>query len=130
MSASRSAFVAFESSRSSLAIDADSNLETMLSQSAQAKERYFGGDDWFKIFELPAIVSATGIAWCALERNTEGILASCSTQLFDAAFYEINGKIDADGTEILHLNGLKGSEKYNMAVGAESHGAIWYAICL
>jgi len=34
---SRSAFVAFESSRSSLAIDADFNLETMLSQSAQKK---------------------------------------------------------------------------------------------
>ncbi len=34
MSASRSAFVTFESSRSSLAIDTDSNLETMLPQSA------------------------------------------------------------------------------------------------
>ncbi len=39
-----------------------------------------------------------------------------------AAFFEINGKIDADGTAILHLNGLRGSEKYNMAVGGESHG--------
>jgi serine/threonine protein kinase len=39
-----------------------------------------------------------------------------------AAFYEINGKIDADGTAILHLNGLRGSEKYNMPAGGDIHG--------
>jgi hypothetical protein len=39
---------------------------------------------WFKIIELLIIVSATFIAWRALERNTAGILTSSSTQLFDA----------------------------------------------
>jgi len=68
----------------------------MLSQSAQtkgwAKERYFGGDDWFKILELLVIVSATCIAWRALERNTEGILASRRTQLFDAWYAGRKGR--------------------------------------
>ena len=39
---------------------------------------------WFKIIELLIIVSSTFIAWRALTRNTEGILTSSSTQLFDA----------------------------------------------
>jgi serine/threonine protein kinase len=39
-----------------------------------------------------------------------------------AAFFEINGKIEADGTAILHLNGIRGAEKYNMSVGGENHG--------
>jgi hypothetical protein len=38
------------------------------------------------------------------------------------AFYEVNGKIEADGTAILHLSGLRGSEKYNMPAGGERHG--------
>jgi hypothetical protein len=39
---------------------------------------------WFRFFELLAILSATYIAWRSLERNTDGILASSSTQLFYA----------------------------------------------
>jgi hypothetical protein len=39
---------------------------------------------WFRIVELVVILSATYIAWRSLERNTEGILASSSTQLFYA----------------------------------------------
>jgi len=39
---------------------------------------------WFRIVELVVILSATYIAWRSLERNTEGILASSSTQLFFA----------------------------------------------
>jgi hypothetical protein len=45
---------------------------------------YRNREPWFRIFELFVIVSATCIAWRALERNTEGLLASCTTQLFDA----------------------------------------------
>lgn len=39
---------------------------------------------WFRVFELLVIFSATFIAWRTLERNTDGILASSSTQLFYA----------------------------------------------
>jgi hypothetical protein len=45
---------------------------------------YRNRDFWFRVIELSVILCATGIAWRALERNTEGILTSCSTQLFDA----------------------------------------------
>jgi len=39
---------------------------------------------WFRTVELLVILSATYIAWRSLERNTEGVLASSSTQLFYA----------------------------------------------
>ena len=35
---------------------------------------------------------------------------------------EINGKIEADGTAILHASGIKGSETYNMPSDGASHG--------
>ena len=37
-------------------------------------------------------------------------------------FFEINGKIEADGTAILHVSGIKGSEKYNMPADGATHG--------
>jgi hypothetical protein len=49
-----------------------------LHSSSQQQSWYRNRDFWFR-----AIDCATGIAWRALERNTEGIL-TCSTQLFDA----------------------------------------------
>lgn len=52
--------------------------------SSQKQTWYRSRDFWFRVIELSVIVCATGIAWRALERNTEGILTSCSTQLFDA----------------------------------------------
>jgi hypothetical protein len=55
-----------------------------MDSSSQKQKWYRNRDFWFRVIELSVIVCATGIAWRALERNTEGILTSCSTQLFDA----------------------------------------------
>ena len=75
--------VALTSSRVLISIRENSRIAATMPSSANPPW-YRDKHVWFRIVELVVILSATYIAWRSLERNTEGILASSSTQLFYA----------------------------------------------
>jgi hypothetical protein len=66
-----------------ISIRGDSRIAATMPSSAHAPW-YRDKQVWFRIVELLVILSATFIAWRSLERNTDGILASSSSQLFYA----------------------------------------------